>query len=167
MIPDKRRQRLNAFRHAAKICCALLLVFGAAYFAVAVLPIALGARGSPELVRRFNTNLLLLNGITLIQILIASLMFGLASKKAGSYPFSRSMAFGSFGLGILFAAQVIVRGLIASSAAKLLFAGDTVMSQLHFATLDVSGLLIALGLITCSFLLMYGRELWIDSNEIA
>ena len=41
------------------------------------------------------------------------------------------------------------------------------MSQLHFATLDVSGLLIALGLIACPFLLMYGRELWIDSDEIA
>ena len=45
IIPDKCKQRLNSFRHAAKICCALLLVFGAAYFAVAVLPIALGAGG--------------------------------------------------------------------------------------------------------------------------
>lgn len=167
MIPDKRKQRLNAFRHATKICCALLLVFGTVYFSVAILPIALNPEGNPELIRHFNTNLLLLNGITLAQILIASLMFGLASKKTGSYPFSRSMAFGSFGLGILFAAQVIVRGLIASSAAKLLFAGDAVMSQLHFAALDVSGLLIALGLIACPFLLMYGRELWIDSDEIA
>lgn len=94
-------------------------------------------------------------------------MFGLASKKTGSYPFSRSMALESLGLGILFAAQVVVRGFIASNAAKLLFAGDAMMSQFYFATLDVSGLLIALGLITCSFLLMYGRELWIDSDEIA
>lgn len=167
MIPDKRRQRLNAIRHATKICCTLLLVFGAVYFSVAILPIALNTEGSHELIRHFNTNLLLLNGITLIQILIASLMFGLASKKAGSYPFSRSMALGSLGLGILFAAQVVVRGFIASNAAKLLFAGDAMMSQFHFATLDVSGLLTALGLITCSFLLVYGRELWIDSDEIA
>lgn len=81
MIPDKRKQRLNAFRHATKICCALLLVFGAVYFSVAILPIALNPEGNPELIRHFNTNLLLLNGITLAQILIASLMSALQAKR--------------------------------------------------------------------------------------
>lgn len=166
MKPDKRESRLRAFRFASRTCCILLLIFGATYFATAIMPITLNSAEGPELIRQFNTHLLLLNGLTFAQILVTSLIFGLASKRTHNHPFSRSMALGTLGLGILFAFQVIARSLIVSNATKLLFAGNDMTLPVHPATLDVSGLLIALGLIACSFLLMYGRELRVDSEEI-
>lgn len=167
MKPDRRVPSLRHFRLVSRTCCILFAFGAAAHFAFALLPIAESMASQDGIVAEFEARLLSLSAITFAQLLVASFSLGMASRKTCNLPFSGPLAYGALALGILYGIQTAARYFLTLSATELLFAGDTLGASPYIQAVDVSGIIITLGLIACSFLLFYGRELRIDSEEIA
>lgn len=167
MKPDLRNTRLHAFRLACRISCAGLAIGAAGYAIVAVVPLLSQADAVSPLHAALSAHLLALHVLTFAQIVLGALLFGAAGLPGEKSPFSNAFSNSMLVLGVLFAAQAALKPFIVSEACDFLFAGEALKGQAITETLDVSGILIAACFIIGSFLIRYGRELRIDSDEIA
>lgn len=170
--PDYRQQKLKRFRLVARMACIALVILGVAYLFISM-SISQGRTtsiGTPELQKLFSQRTAVLHALTGLQIAGCALL--LLSLSRRSSPFSPWMLRCLVISGVLSVVKALANALAIMWLATLFYAfagpyGPQQLQELALETFDVPSVLLGIVFLVAAAAFSYGRELFIDSEEIA
>lgn len=170
--PDYRQQKLKRFRLVARTAYIVLVILGIAYLFVSA-SISQGRTasiGASELQRLYFQRTAVLHALTGLQIAGCALL--LLSLSRRSSPFSPWMIRCLLISGALSIMKAFANALATMRLATLFYAfagpyGPLQLQELALETFDTASILLGIVFLVAAAAFSYGRELFIDGEEIA